>query len=124
MKLKGSVTIEAAVIIPLFTIMVVNIILLGMDCHDRTIINCASDKMCMEVEFDSRKSEDYNSKILKLEEKGKAYLSGMTLRTSGELEISTGLLDVTSKYSQILKNNPVDFVWITDAAEKLVKKGK
>lgn len=122
MKVKGSITIEAAVIVPLFVIMVVNIILLAFECHDRAVINCASDKICMEVEFDSKNNDEYKNKIAALEEKGRKYLLNKTIIRTGELKIESGMLDVSSDYSKILKNNPMEFVRFTDAAEKLIGK--
>ena len=47
MKLKGSVTIEASVLIPVFTLIAVQLILLALNCHDNVVINCAADKVCM-----------------------------------------------------------------------------
>lgn len=52
MKLKGSVTLEAAVLIPLFTLIFVQLVFLALNCHDRAVANCTEDKVCMKAEFE------------------------------------------------------------------------
>lgn len=120
MKLKGSATIEAAVLVPLFMIMLVNIILLALDCHDSVIINCASDKICMEAEFYSYDTELYKRKINELEVLVNKYIEEKTVNSKAQIDVKDGVFDVSTEYSETLKNNPVDFVWLTDAAKKLI----
>ncbi len=122
MKLKGSMTIEAAVIVPLFTIIVLQMVLLAIGCHDRALINCVSDKICMDMEFNGYEDGKYSGDLLKeLSNKGTLYLEEKTIRNGMVLEMESGLLAIKTEVSSINKNNPVEFVWITDAAKKLLE---
>lgn len=125
MKIKGSVTIEAAVIVPIFTVIVVQIILLAMECHDKTIINCTSDKLCMEMEFTGFREGRYDTeKMNALGNKGTEYLKNKTIKKSPVISMVSTLFHIETDYSEIEKNNPVEFVWITDAANKLIRRGE
>ena len=123
MKLKGSATIEAAVIIPLFTVMVLLIIELAIDCHDWTIRDCVSDKICMEIEFAGLKEYDYDTiKIMDFSYRGTEYVKERVLKNKVTLTIKEGLLNIKTDYSAIEKNNPVTYVWKIDALNKLTGK--
>lgn len=125
MKLRGSATLEAAVIVPVFTMIVVLIIGLAMDCHDTAIINCTSDKLCMEVEFTGLREGKYDAgKMKELSGKGSEYIKTKTLRNSRVMQIEEKILSIETEYSSIKKNNPVNYVRMTDAAEKLIGKGE
>ncbi|MDD6571738.1 MAG: pilus assembly protein [Thermoflexaceae bacterium] len=124
MKLRGSATIEAAVIIPLFTIIVVFIIGLAVDCHDTAVINCASGKLCMKAEFSGFSQGRYDTALLKeLSGTGTAYIKEKVIKNSGVIQIEETLLNIETGYSSIEKNNPVEYVRLTDAAKKLIGKG-
>lgn len=123
MKLKGSATIEAAVIIPLFMIMVLFIIELAIDCHDWTIRDCISDKICMEAEFAGLTDYQYDTvKMQDLGQRGTEYVQGKVLKSKVALTISESTLNMETKYSAIEKNNPIKYVWMVDALEKLAGK--
>lgn len=125
MKLKGSATVEAAIIIPLFTIMVVMLINLAITCHDRVIVNCASDKVCMEMEFSEMKIGKYNKeKITDLEARVSSYIAEKTLQGDKNLSMTEDALSIKTQYSEISKNNPMEYVRLIDAAEKLLGKGE
>ena len=122
MKLKGSMTIEAAVIVPLFTIIVLQMVLLGIGCHDRALINCVSDKICIDMEFNGYEDGEYREDMLgELSQNGTAYVAEKTIGEGQILELESTLLAIKTEVSSIDKNNPVEFVWITDAAKKLIK---
>lgn len=122
MKLNGSITIEAAVIVPLFTIIVLQIILLAIDCHDKAIINCASDKICMDMEFNGFDNGEYRKDIMEaLSYNGTMYLAEKTIKSAMSMKIRSTITNIETENSAIAKNNPIDFVWITDAAKKLMK---
>lgn len=121
MKLNGSITIEAAVIVPIFTIMVMQIILLAMDCHDITITNCAAAKICMNMEFNGYENGEYRADLLKeLSYDGTQYLEEKAIKTNPVVELKSTITSIETEQAAIQKNNPVEFVWITDAAKKLV----
>ena len=123
MRLKGSVTIEAAVIVPLFTMIFVRIVMLAIECHDVAIVNCASDKVCIEAEFIGYENGEYRADVMQeLSEKVTLYLSEKTLTKSENIQLKEAILGIETKVSSISKNNPVEFVWITDAAKKLFQK--
>lgn len=121
MKLKGSVTLEASVLIPVFTFIFVQLVLLALNCHDRVIINCAADKVCMEAEFDKGIQE--KTDVESLSQKANEYVMLKTVLEKPSVQIMTGILKIETEFSQIDRNNPVHFAWKTDALEKLVKSG-
>lgn len=122
MRLKGSVTIEASVLIPIFTLIVVQLVILALNCHDRVIINCAADKVCMRYEFEKPIKKDNNKKD-DLSRELNAYIAVKSISVKPSVQIKKGLLKVETEYSRITQNNPVQFVWETDAVEKLVHAG-
>lgn len=117
MKVRGSVTVEAAVIIPLFTIIVVNIILLAFTCHDRAVTSCAETKVCVRLEF----LKDGKNKVTEMNKRLDGYLSGKTIGSRNSTQIEYGLLSVKSGKSAIVKSNPVSITRITNATKKLLK---
>lgn len=122
MKLKGSVTIEASVIVPIFTIIVLQLVLLAISCHDRAITNLVSSKICMDMEFSGFEDGEYRRDLLlELSSRGTAYVEEKTIKSGQVLEIKEGLLAIKTDVSSISKNNPVEFVWMTDAAKKLLE---
>lgn len=124
MKLKGSVTLEASVLIPVFTFICVQLVLLALNCHDRVIINCAADKVCMEAEFEKNLQEKAEQTAVdSLSQKVNEYIILKTVAEKPFVQIVTGILKVETEFSQINRNNPVHFTWETDALEKLVKSG-
>lgn len=124
-KLKGSTTLEAAVIVPIFTIIVVQIVLNAFQCHDVAIRNCVTSKMCIKAEYGYRTFDKDNADKLKnLTEKTNAYIGEKTIGEETMVNISASLLDINAEKASVLRNDPVDYVWLTDAAEKLLKKGE
>ncbi len=122
MKLKGSVTIEASVIVPIFTIIVLQLVLLAISCHDRAITNLVSSKICMDMEFSGLENGEYRGDLLlELSNRGSLYVEEKTIKSGQVLEIKEGLLAIKTDVSSISKNNPVEFVWMTDAAKKLLE---
>jgi hypothetical protein len=122
---RGTVTIEAAVIVPLFTIVVVMLIQTAIKCLDRDIVNCVSDKLCMDAEFLGFKSGKYDKNILRqYSEKANTYLQENTVSESYTVDISEELLVIKTDYGKVDKNNPVQYVRTADAAEKLLTKVK
>lgn len=117
MKARGSVTVEAAVIIPLFTIIVVNMVLLAFTCHDRAVISCAETKTCVRLEF----LKDGKDKVSEMNNRLEGYLSARTIGGISSTQIEYGLLNVSSGKSVIVRSNPVSITRITNAAKKLVK---
>lgn len=124
MRLKGSVTIEASVLIPVFTVIAVQLIMLALNCHDNVIINCAADKACMRYEFEKPVVKE-NSKISleTLSGEVNGYIAAKTMIKKPYLQIKSGFLKTETDSSQIVKNNPIDFVWQTDAIKKLIPSG-
>lgn len=124
MKLKGSVTIEASVLIPVFTLIVVEFILLAINCHDNVIINCAADKVCMRYEFEKSANKEHSEKAQEgLAAEASEYIAVKAMSKKPCIQIKSGLLKIETDYSRIIKNNPVDFVWQTDAIKKLTPSG-
>lgn len=124
MKLKGSVTIEASVLIPVFTIIAVQLILLALNCHDNVIINCAADKVCMRYEFEKPIVKEKSKKTLeKLSGDASEYVAVKAVTKKPNIQIRSGIFKVETKYSQISRNSPVEFVWQTDAVKNLIPSG-
>lgn len=124
MRLKGSVTIEASVLIPVFTVIAVQLILLALNCHDNVIINCAADKVCMQYEFAKPGVKENSNKTLdRLSGEVSTYIAEKTMAKKPYIQIKSGFFKTETDYSQIISNNPVDFVWQTDAIKKLVPTG-
>lgn len=115
-------TIEAAVIVPVFTIIVLELIIAAVECHDRVIVNCASDKVCMNFEF----YELYQDNYLKIKDEYETavngYIGEKTIYDSENCNIEVSLLSVKTDDSNIDKNNPVEFVRVTNAAINLMEK--
>lgn len=124
MRLKGSVTIEASILIPVFTMIAVQLILLALNCHDNVIINCAADKVCMQYEFVKPGVKENGNKTLdRLSGEVSTYIAEKTMSKKPYIQIKSGFFKTETDYSQIISNNPVDFVWQTDAIKKLVPTG-
>lgn len=125
MKLKGSVTIEACVIIPVFTIIVVWLVLASADCHDRAIINSISDKMCIEAEFMTFDGGKYDDRLLEeYSARRHGLIENATIKIKSTDKIKEDLLHLKTDSSSVLKNNPVQYVRVTDAVKKLMKEKK
>ncbi len=124
MKLKGSVTIEASVLIPVFTLIAVQLILLALNCHDNVVINCAADKVCMRYEFEMPIVKENSKKSLEgLSGEVSRYIASKTMTKKPNIQIKSGFFKTETDYSQIVKNNPVDFVWQTEAIKNLIPSG-
>jgi len=124
MKLKASVTLEASVLIPVFTFISVQLILLALNCHDRVIINCAADKVCMTAEFEKSLYEDSGKNVTDvLSRNVNEYIALKTVTMKTSVQIVTNFLKIETDYSQISQNNPVSYVWETDALKKLINSG-
>lgn len=124
MKLKASVTLEASVLIPVFTFLSVQLILLALNCHDRVIINCAADKVCMTAEFEKSFYEDSGKNVTDvLSRNANEYIASKTVTMKTSVQIVTNFLKIETDYSQINRNNPVSYVWETDALKKLINSG-
>ncbi len=124
MKLKASVTLEASVLIPVFTFISVQLILLALNCHDRVIINCAADKVCMTAEFEKSLYEDSGKNVTDvLLRNVNEYLALKTVTMKTSVQIVSNFLKIETDYSQINRNNPVSYVWETDALKKLINSG-
>ncbi len=124
MKLKASVTLEASVLIPVFTFISVQLILLALNCHDRVIINCAADKVCMTAEFEKSLYEDSGKNVTDvLLRNVNEYIALKTVTMKTSVQIVSNFLKIETDYSQINRNNPVSYVWETDALKKLINSG-
>lgn len=124
MRLNGSATIEASVLIPVFTVIIVQLILLALNCHDNVIINCAADKGCMRYEFEKPLAKEKDTKSSdRLSKEISEYISVKTMVKKPQVRIKSGLLKTETEYSRITANNPVEYVWQTDAVKKLISAG-
>ena len=123
-RLKASVTLEAAVIVPLFTLMVVMLIQVAMKCHDRVILNSISDKVCMEMEFSGLMEKEKQQRMEELENQGNEFIRDKMIQMKGTMHMKEDFLHIVTQYSSIDKNNPMTYVRMADAAEKLLKGGK
>ncbi|MGN0160061.1 MAG: hypothetical protein ACI4AQ_01600 [Lachnospiraceae bacterium] len=122
-RIKGSVTLEAAVVVPLFVIMVVNIVVAAFECHDQAIINCVGTKICMRAEYGYRSfDKDHSGKLDELSRLGTAYVGEKTIQKKDSVNVKASLLEVQALSASILRNDPVDYVWVSDAAEKLLQR--
>lgn len=115
-------TIEAAVIVPIFTIIVLEVIIASIECHDRVIINCASDKVCMNFEFYELYQDNYLEIKNEYETAVNGYIREKTIYGSENYSIDVSLLAVKTDISNIDKNNPVEFVRVTNAAINLMER--
>lgn len=121
----GATTIEAAVIVPLFTMIVVMLIQTAINSLDKDILNCASEKLCMDVEFLEFKSGKYDkNKLLEYTNLGNTFLNESTVNEKNQIEIVEDIFTIKTEYGKVDKNNPVQYVRITDVGEKLLKKVK
>lgn len=122
--LNASITVEAAIIVPLFTLIIVQMIILAINCHDVAMSNIIETKMVMKVEYEAvfhgKVNEDIRKKI---QLDGNKVLEIKSIGKRDEVKIEKTIFDVKSQHSQILLNNPVEFVRITDAA-KIITNGK
>lgn len=120
-RLRGSATIEAAVIVPIFMIMLVQLVLASLDCHDAAVLSCIGTKSAVIAEFGGRKNEDYKKKINELSAKVNAYVEDKTVSRKSNIQIKNNMLSISAGKSVIAKNDPVEFTWLTDAAKKIMK---
>lgn len=118
---RASTTIEAAVIVPLFVIMVVQFIFVAEHCHDQTIYNAVAVKGNVVSEFGARKEDDYKKNMEDVNGKINVYLDEKTIGSGRSITIKSSILNIESDASVIAKNDPVEFTWLSDAATKLVK---
>lgn len=121
-SLKASATIEAAVVVPFFALMVVQIVISAIHCHDQAIVYCVSSKICMSGEYGYRTFDKENrSRLREFSDLGNAYIYEKTLSEPSVLELTSSVLEIRTEHASILRNDPVDYVWMTDAAAKLLK---
>lgn len=120
-KMKASTTIEAAIIVPLFMMMLVLLVLSAIKCHDRAIYNTIAVKGNVQAEFGARKKEDYERNIEQIGGKINAYLDEKVIYNKQRLCLKNNVMNISSEASLIGKNDPVEFTWLTDAAKNLMK---
>lgn len=92
MRLKGSYTVENAVIIPMFTIIIVALAALDFYMHDTVISKCTMLQMAVRLEFETEEAEGWNSRDAGLREslrqRGSEYLKTKSIaRTDSEVLI-------------------------------------
>lgn len=93
-------TIEAAVIIPLFTVIFVMMIQLNISLHDSVIINSAETKFCMAEELADTSVEMYEE-----------YVRNKSMdRDEYVLSYEKGERYIKTENAQIMINNPCDFL--------------
>lgn len=119
---KGVATIEAAVIVPLFTIIIVLLIKQAIMCHDNTLNCCTYEKVCILAEFEQHEKGRYMLKGYdEYGNKAKAYFDEKKISNEDQNEktqVSNGLLYISADDVKVLKNNPVEYVWKITALKK------
>jgi hypothetical protein len=93
-------TVEASVIVPLFTIIVAVLIHMMLILHDKAVENSIEVKMNMRLEFEGGNAQDY-------EKNAESYLKERLILGGGNIEV---------KENTLIKNNDMpEFVRITKA---------
>jgi len=149
MRLRASATVENAVIMPLFTIIIVLMIMLNCYIHDKIITKSAALKLGMQAELEltdsiDRTQEGSTKQALKssLSESGSGYVSaksfilkeadtaisednkGVTVKCSGKLPQTASRIAGTQTMATsavIYKNAPDNFVRIVNAVKKAIE---
>ena len=93
MRLRASFVVENSVIIPLFTLIIVVLILFSFDLHDRGIMDSAMIQGDLKVEQEFR--EEAQSGYKSLASDIESYVDGKSIRLNAEYD------EVLKKYKEI-----------------------
>ncbi len=102
MRLRASFTVENSVIIPLFTIIIVTLVITGLDMHDELVLKAACFQGGMKLEqeeVDASQKSAYLSEIV-------SYVQSKCMRKTYSVS------DVTEKIDSInvKDNSPREFI--------------
>ena len=112
MYVRASFVIENSVLIPLFTGIIVTLILFGMICHDELVVDSIKLQVALKLEQEniSDKNEKYNEIIKNAADNAR---SRLLIKETDMNEITSGINDY------IKPNSQSDFIRKTNALLKL-----
>ncbi len=115
MRLKASFTVENAVLVPLFTIIIITLVLYGISVHDHVIEHSAELQAAMKIEQESPGLSDQEQE--RVFQNAAAYISEKSMREDGD----PYKVEQAAENKIIIRHNlPADFIRKVNAGSKLI----